>query len=100
MRTGEGWLYSATVIDLCTRMIVGWAMADHMRASHCVSALEMARDRAICKQTEFFIQIMPRNQLNRVTSSSPRHSGDQGYSPRLNILAHFRPIRSDSITKV
>ncbi|NYG18030.1 transposase InsO family protein [Arthrobacter psychrochitiniphilus] len=45
MRTGEGWLYLATVIDLCTRMIVGWAMADHMRASLCVSALTMARDR-------------------------------------------------------
>ena len=45
LRTGEGWLYLATVIDLCTRMIVGWAMADHMRASLCVSALEMARDK-------------------------------------------------------
>lgn len=45
LRTVEGWLYLATVIDLCTRMIVGWAMADHMRASLCVSALEMARDR-------------------------------------------------------
>ncbi|AIY03186.1 transposase [Arthrobacter sp. PAMC 25486] len=44
LRTGEGWLYLATVIDLCTRMIVGWAMADHMRASLCVKALEMARD--------------------------------------------------------
>ncbi|PYI37097.1 IS3 family transposase [Arthrobacter psychrolactophilus] len=45
LRTGEGWLYLATVIDLCTRMIVGWAMADHMRASLCISALEMARDK-------------------------------------------------------
>lgn len=45
LRTNEGWLYLATVIDLCTRMIVGWAMADHMRASLCVSALTMARDR-------------------------------------------------------
>lgn len=45
LRTGEGWLYLATVIDLCTRMIVGWAMADHMRASLCVKALEMARDK-------------------------------------------------------
>ncbi|MBW4095226.1 MAG: IS3 family transposase [Acidobacteria bacterium] len=25
LRTNEGWLYLATVIDLCTRMIVGWA---------------------------------------------------------------------------
>lgn len=45
LRTGEGWLYLATVIDLCTRMVVGWAMADHMRASLVTGALTMARDR-------------------------------------------------------
>ena len=28
LRTDEGWLYLATVIDLCTRMVVGWQMAD------------------------------------------------------------------------
>jgi transposase InsO family protein len=42
LRTGEGWLYLATVIDLTTRMVVGWAMADHMRASLAVAALQMA----------------------------------------------------------
>jgi transposase InsO family protein len=42
LRTGEGWLYLATVIDLATRMVVGWQMADHMRASLVVDALEMA----------------------------------------------------------
>ena len=45
LRTGEGWLYLATVIDLYSRMIVGWAMADHMRASLVTGALAMARDR-------------------------------------------------------
>lgn len=40
--TGEGWLYLATVIDLCSRKIVGWAMADHLRAELCLNALEMA----------------------------------------------------------
>jgi putative transposase len=28
--TGQGWLYLAGVIDLCTRKIVGWSMAEHM----------------------------------------------------------------------
>ena len=42
LRTGEGWLYLATVIDLTTRMVVGWQMADHMRASLVVDALHMA----------------------------------------------------------
>jgi transposase InsO family protein len=42
LKTGEGWLYLATVIDLATRMVVGWQMADHMRASLVIDALAMA----------------------------------------------------------
>ncbi len=40
--TGEGWLYLAVVEDLFSRMIVGWAMADHMESRLVVDALEMA----------------------------------------------------------
>ena len=43
LRTGQGWLYLATVIDLATRMVVGWQIADHMRTTLIVDALEMAR---------------------------------------------------------
>jgi putative transposase len=44
LKTGEGWLYLATVIDLATRMIVGWQLATHMRTSLVVDALQMAID--------------------------------------------------------
>lgn len=44
LRTGQGWLYLATVIDLYSRMVVGWAIADHMRTSLVIDALRMARD--------------------------------------------------------
>ncbi len=44
LRTGEGWLYLATVIDLSTRMVVGWQMASHMRTSLVIDALGMAID--------------------------------------------------------
>jgi putative transposase len=40
--TAQGWLYLAAVIDLCSRRIVGWAMADHLRAQLCIDALSMA----------------------------------------------------------
>ena len=40
--TDEGWLYLACVIDLCSRKIVGWSMADHLRAELCTGALDMA----------------------------------------------------------
>jgi putative transposase len=41
--TGEGWLYLAVVLDLCSRAVVGWAMANHMRAELVTQALVMAR---------------------------------------------------------
>ena len=44
LRTGEGWLYLATVIDLFSGMVIGWTMAEHMRASLCTAALRMARN--------------------------------------------------------
>jgi putative transposase len=44
LRTGSGWLYLATVIDLATRMVVGWSMANHMRTSLVTDAMAMARD--------------------------------------------------------
>jgi len=42
LRTGEGWLYLATVIDLATKMVTGWQLAEHMRTSLVADALAMA----------------------------------------------------------
>jgi putative transposase len=41
----EGWLYLAAVQDAYSRRIVGWSMADHMRAELVVDALQMAVSR-------------------------------------------------------
>lgn len=43
--TAEGWWYLATVIDLATREVIGYAMADHMRADLVVDAITMAAAR-------------------------------------------------------
>jgi transposase InsO family protein len=37
--TAAGWVYLAAIIDLATRMIVGWSMASHMRTELVESAL-------------------------------------------------------------
>jgi transposase len=37
-----GWAYLATVIDLHSRSVVGWAIADHLRTSLVTDALDMA----------------------------------------------------------
>ena len=40
--TWEGWTYLATVIDLSSRKVVGWALAEHMRTELVADALKMA----------------------------------------------------------
>lgn len=40
--TGEGWLYLAVVLDLFSRMVVGWAMDKRMKADLVCDALQMA----------------------------------------------------------
>jgi transposase InsO family protein len=40
--TAEGWLYLATVLDLYSRYVVGWAMTDHLESSLVEAALHMA----------------------------------------------------------
>ena len=42
VRTWEGWLYLAVVIDLCSRKVVGWAAHDHMRTDLVLCALNNA----------------------------------------------------------
>ena len=40
--TNEGWLYLATVKDIFTKEIVGWATADNMKTELCIKALNNA----------------------------------------------------------
>jgi transposase InsO family protein len=42
VRTWSGWAYVAFVLDVYSRMIVGWQVADHMRTGLPLDALEMA----------------------------------------------------------
>src|SRR5690606_29812880 len=41
---GSSWLYLATVIDICSRRVVGWSIAEHMRTELVTDALQMAVD--------------------------------------------------------
>lgn len=42
IHTWQGWLYLATVIDLASRKVVGWAVADHLRTELVAQALTNA----------------------------------------------------------
>jgi putative transposase len=74
--TDEGTLYLAAVLDLCSRRVVGWSIAEHMRAELCISALEMAlqgrkaspglichSDRGVQYASEEYQRLLRRNQL-------------------------------------
>jgi transposase InsO family protein len=75
LRTGEGWLYLATVIDLATRMVTGWQLASHMRTSLVTDALAMAITHGQIQQGAVF------------------HS-DRGNIPRRSSPGSARPMAS------
>ena len=45
LRTREGWLYLAVVLDLFSRKIVGWSMSHRLESRLVLDALQMAADR-------------------------------------------------------
>jgi transposase InsO family protein len=47
VRTWEGWLFLAVVIDLYSRRVVGWAIEDHMRKELTANAIVMAIGRRV-----------------------------------------------------
>lgn len=42
VRCREGFVYLAFILDVCTRRVVGWSMATHLRTEIVVDALQMA----------------------------------------------------------
>jgi putative transposase len=42
VRSGEGFVYLAFILDACSRRVVGWSMATHLRTEIVVDALQMA----------------------------------------------------------
>ena len=52
--TWEGWMYLAVVLDLWSRRVVGWSMAEHMRSELVVDALEMALGHRVPAQGHVF----------------------------------------------
>lgn len=54
IKTWDGWAYLATVIDLHSRALVGWALDTHMRTSLVTDALDMAVDRRQPKMPVIF----------------------------------------------
>jgi putative transposase len=52
--TSTGWLYLAVVIDLCSRRIVGWSLAAHLRSDLVLAALRQALQTRSTNSTTIF----------------------------------------------
>ena len=50
IRTRQGWLYLAMMLDLYSRQVVGWAMSDRNNTKLVVDALQMASARRVLEQ--------------------------------------------------
>ena len=67
--TDEGWLYLATVIDLYSRRVVGWAMSERMTAQLVCDALQMALWR--CHKARGVIVHSDRGSSTALPSTGP-----------------------------
>ncbi len=55
IRTGAGWIYLTTVIDLADRKVIGWSLSDNMEAKNTtVSAFQMAKANRRIEDTLIF----------------------------------------------
>ena len=54
VKTGEGWLFLSTVIDVFHRKVVGWSMNHHMRTDLICDALTMAKMRGAIQPDAIF----------------------------------------------
>ena len=72
LRTYEGWLYLAVVLDLFSRQVIGWSMRSRMDSELAINALLMAVWRR-----------QPKNEVSFFTSMDPirfRHKGATEFS--------------------
>lgn len=91
IHTDEGWLYLATVIDLCTRKVIGHAMADHMRASLPINALDMAlrqrkRKRKMNKESDDTTAHRAAAAMN--TTMHAAHAKNIDHADDIDLLYH------------
>ena len=66
--TTEGWLYLAVILDLFSRRVVGWSMAEHMRTELVLTALEAALGQRHPAQTGLLFQSIEALSLPAVTT--------------------------------
>jgi transposase InsO family protein len=73
--TREGWMYLAVLVDLCSRIVVGWSMSERMPVDLTLRALEMAVGRRGRGLVSFIIRTAAASTPRRRTRSASVSSG-------------------------
>ena len=107
IRTWQGWAYLATVIDLASRRVVGFAVRDHMRTELVSAAMEMAlhgrrpasglifhSDRGSQYTSTAFRELLAKHQV-RQSLSRPRQCWDNAVAE-----SFFATIKTELIYRV
>jgi putative transposase len=71
--TGEGWLYLAVILDLCSRFAVGWALSERMSRGLPLEALGMALARR--QPPRGLVHHSDRGRQGGFNRSSQHHTG-------------------------
>ncbi|MEQ1515545.1 MAG: IS3 family transposase [Usitatibacteraceae bacterium] len=92
IRTRQGWLFLAVLVDLFSRRIVGWAMAARATEALALSALEMALqqrepDAGVIHHTDRGAQYAATGYRSRLTEAGIKPSMNRGKNPRDNAVA-------------
>ena len=72
VRTWTGFVYLATVLDCCTKKVVGYAMADHMHTSLVCQAIDMAARRCPIKEGVTIFHSDRGSQYTRIIHEASR----------------------------
>ena len=86
--TAEGKVYLATVIDAFSRRVVGWSIADHLRAEIVVDALQMAIWRRNGREAG---TVMHTDHGSQIHLLGLRQTASRGRHPRLDGLGRRCP---------
>ncbi|WP_414640050.1 DDE-type integrase/transposase/recombinase [Amycolatopsis sp.] len=89
--TFEGRLYLATVIDLHTREIVGYAMAGHMRTDLVCHAIDLATARGLIDSDAVFHSDRLNSPSTPLVGSAPRRPSTAGCTQRSATTLQPRP---------
>jgi putative transposase len=89
LRTDEGWLYLATVIDLCTGMVIGWNMDRHMRTELVADALRNAAATTLIEPDAIWHSDYAEKDVKPRLGSLPLWFEGRRAVSRLNVSCYF-----------